>query len=374
MSPSEFSPWVPAESAADWDPPLKRMSMAEARELLKLARETENPSERVGRLLMLRRCLTQTRLLNPRDESSGDSAAGDDSTELDSELSKAIDHALGSNPDLGGLEDAVALEIRLLDHRVGGNSPGVWEHKGHARPEGPGFPGAYGDFVDGMWHMETRHPEAGVNHLTDALREARDLPDAHRLITRELLPALYAAAHDERLIKVGRSLVDALSMSGKQVFDLGWALHWMARAHEREENWKECVECARESNLQLFRFGASQQARTIGVNYYLVARGMVELDEWGEAAALAQLSLRSLAFTEDYPGRADALVVLARCLAAFDGEKPTADARGVLTRLLEDRPAVAGGDVFYEGVEERLTGLGPGPVSDRPGKKGSTKA
>lgn len=370
MSSSEFSPWVPRGPETEWRTPLKRLTLDEARKLLAAARGAAEPAERVSRLLALRRCLAQTWRLNHAGESSEETEATDALAKVAATVSSAIESALKQEPDLGGAEEAVSLEVRLLDHRAGGNKPGAGELDGHAAPEGPRLSGAYGDFVRGMWQSEVRHPAAGVEVLTRALHEAQNIPDAQRLITRELLPVLHAAGHDEKLIVAARSLVDALSMSGKQAFDLGWALHWLARAHEHEGNWKECVECARESNLQLFKYGASQQARPVGTNYYLVARGMVELDEWGEAAALAQLSLRSLPFTEEYPGRADALVVLARCLASFEGDKPAADARGILTRLLDERPPVAGADAFYEEVEKRLADLGPGPVSEPPGRKG----
>lgn len=367
MSPGEFSPWTPSGPDSEWTTPLKRIGVAEAKELMRRARSADDPAERLSRLLALRRCVAQTLLLNHVEASNDDPESGAELVPVAAEISGIIRKQLAA-AEVGEASKAVAVEIQILDLRAGGQAAEGRAIDSHSAPEGPLLSGAYGDYARGMWQSEAHHPAAGVDELTRALHEAENHPDAQRLITRELMPVLHAAGRDEKLMAVANSLVKALSMAGKQVFDLGWALHWLAQAHERRENWRECVESARESNLQLFKYGASQHARPIGTNYYLVARGMVELDEWGEAAALAQLSLRSLPFTEAYPGRANALVVLARCLASFDGDKPSADARGILTRLLDERPPVAETDAFYEGVEERLEALGPGPVSEQPGK------
>jgi hypothetical protein len=363
MTPGSFSPWNRGDQGAR---PQKRLGTDEAALRLDEAVRVPEIGERVTCLLALRRSLDLTWKLNP-DEIADETGSV---CTIARNVSALIVEAIASSTaaELEAFGPPLLLEVRILDRRLGdrpsdGGAPG-----GGDLPDPASFQGAYGTYVAGLSHAEKGEAEEAARLLGEAMDAAGDDPEARVVIARELLPTLHAAGDDAALIARGRPLVQSLSMAETQRFDLGWALHGLARAHEREENWRECVECARESNLQLFGFGASQKCRTIGTNYYLVARGMVELDEWGEAAALAQLSLGSLSFESGYPGRADALVVLARCLEAFEGEKPKADARGILTRLLEDRPPVANAESFYKNVEAKLKALGPGPVSERPGK------
>lgn len=367
MKASGFSPWRSGSSGMPEGH--KRLELDQAQALLSEAGSpvTEGGST-LSRLLELRRLWGIALELNP----DGDPGGEGPGARFAREVSAAIRRRLEGIELEGDQAQALRLEVELLDRRLtrGRGEGRTGEAGGEASaapPEGPFLEGAYGAYVRGLRCAAEGRPAGAAEAFSEALKLTPEQPEAERGITRELLPVLFESGDDARLIVGAAGLAKALSMSGRELFDLGWALHWLARAQERQGEWRHCVESARESNLRLFQFGASQHARTIGVNYYMVARGMAEQGEWGEAAALAQLSLRALGFTTQYPGRADALSVLAQCLEAFGEEKPLADARGILHRLLEERPAVAKAETFYPLLSRRLELLGPGPISPRPG-------
>ena len=141
-------------------------------------------------------------------------------------------------------------------------------------------------------------------------------------------------------------------------FELGMAHQYLGHALDARGEWHQSVDAARQGNFLLFRWGAPQTDRAIGVGCYLVAHGMSKTDEWGEAAMLAKLSLRALEFCEEKPSRADALFLLAEVLPHLGDDGANRDGvREILTNLLNDKPAVADAESFFAGVSERLASL-----------------
>ncbi len=358
MKDRPFSPWISDRETAAKSMLQRKLAVDDAVSRREQAEGESDVGERIALLFALRRALDRTLRLNPEEPSEG----GGELSRLARTVSSSILDCLSEATPIEEYARPLRLELQLLDQRLPDPSSSVKEVDIDPLLDASPFKDPYGRFVAGMAHAAAGEAKEAALLLGEAMDATQEDSAAECLIALELFPALYRAGEDEKLIARGRPLVASLSTEEARRFDLGWTLHWLARAHERREDWRECVEAARESNLQLFRFGASQKASTIGTNYYLVARGMVELEEWGEAAALAQLSLRSLPFVSEYPGRANALMVLVRCLESFEGEKPKADARGIVTRLLEDRPAVADAESFYESVEMKREAHGPGTV------------
>lgn len=373
MQTAAFQVWEPAAGDADWEMPGKRLSPESAQGLLDraLAALEPVPGGRGGlagaeRLLALRRQLARTLTLNsdPAEEATGRLTGL--ARRSSGALHEALD-ALGISP---AIRRAVHEETRLMDRELAppemADAGAANRDDDPAQGDGTAPAPAYAEWVRGRRMVgEGRWAEA-LEALDRAASAGNGEPGGRDAISLARLPPLFALDRDEELIHEGRALVERMAAGTPPLFELGMASHWMARAEERRANWGACVEAARESNLQLFRFGASQRCRTIGENYYRVARGMAELEEWGEAAMLAQLSLRALEFDGRRPSRADALFVLAGCLRAFGGEKALADARGILTRLLEGRPSVADPEEFFRKAKRLLDEIGPGQVSAQP--------
>lgn len=373
MQSAVFNAWDPAAGDAGWEMPGKRLAPEAARSLLELALVPLEPAAGgqgglagAERLLALRRQLAQTLALNadPAEEATGLLGA------LARRSSGALGGALDDADVSPAIRSAVHEEIRLMDRELAALETADAEpaRRGADAAQGDGAAPAtaYGEWVRARWLAgEGRWAEA-LEALDRAVSAGDEEPQGRDAMSLARLPLLFALHREEEMIREGQSLVERLAARAARLFEAGMTWYWMACAQERSLNWRACVEAARESNLQLFRFGASQRCRTIGENYYRVARGMAELEEWGEAAMLAQLSLRALEFVSRSPGRADALFVLARCLRAFGEEKALADARGILTRLLAGRPAVADPEEFFGKAKRLLDEIGPGRVAAQP--------
>jgi tetratricopeptide (TPR) repeat protein len=365
MAAEVFHPWRPAADGRAGELP-RRLTVTEAHAQLDASVAAGAPPiVRLGRLLELRRGLARTLLLNHESTEDGRVEGAELARAISGKLRRELEG--GAPPD--ALAPWIAFEVELLDVELSDLDGSGGEAMAGPPRESADAAAGYAAWLIGRWQERKGDAAGAVAEFERALETAGDIAEARDTIELSRLSALYRAGEFRRCIGDGRALISRHAMAGTNVWLLGMAHHWCGRAFEREADWKECVEAARESNLQLFRFGASQRSRIIGINYYLVALGMAELEEWGEAAALAQLSLRALRFEARSPSRADGLFVLARCLQAFGGEKAQADARGVLTRLIEGRPEVADPGAFYERVAKVLEELGPGPVADQPKSK-----
>jgi hypothetical protein len=165
--------------------------------------------------------------------------------------------------------------------------------------------------------------------MANAMANARG-PSARTVVGTRLIDERRKLGQWSRLkSEAGRILADA-SDADSYRYAIGRMHRAMAAAFARRGRWRDAVESARRSNFVWFAFGASQEARPVGLNYLCVAEGMAELREYPEAMLLAGLSLRALKTPTPRPGKLDALTLLAEMRARLgDREEAARIARAV---------------------------------------------
>lgn len=350
MTSHPINPWIAPWDFSEPSIPPRRIRLDDAASLVRSIGEMGDASRAAEFALALRRQMQKTLELNFDLESEENRQLADLAFECTEALTESLRKA-------GGPSIPVELEALVLDDRIRERlgdkaGPDATEEIKANLDTGESSPEylAYTSYVRGLMDAQSGNFESATEHFEDAL--AIDVPpSAKATISVELARALLDLGDLERARTAAEELQNVCATLKHTEYELGWAHHALATAFTKEEEWHKSVDAARESNFQFFRFGASQSRRVVGVNYHLVARGMYELEEWGEAAMLAQLSLRSLEFDVHWPSRADSLLLMAKCMSHF-GE--IEKAKGILTQLIEERQRAPDAEAIRSEAEALL--------------------
>lgn len=323
MSAYGFDPWRSPETNGDWLLPVARLKQDDAERLLQALSHDLPWGVFASRSLALGRELRRYLPLEPLPSLRPKVLLGKLTERFlargdQTQFTKPLDRAVRAEVMLFGFakaEDAKAIDTRELMRALEKCEPT-----------------SYADFVLGMHEHRMHRAELAVRFFECAHRSATD--EAARVIILSRL--IEAEADLERYDRMQLHADELLHAARAQNDDYGiaHAQHYRALALFDREQWPELVEASRESNYHYFQFGGVQASRRIGVNTFLTAKGMAMLEEWGEVAALAGLSLKGLLSWTEWPTKADAAFLLAEAVSHFDRE----GAIKVLDRIVEECP------------------------------------
>lgn len=338
---ASFDPWQIPEGSPSWALPATRLESAQARDLLERLNK-ESPGDGLARAVALLRQLRMSSEVGYGPEDEGRRELADIAAECSSRF-------VGDGRPAGpapSLRAAVEAEMAVLGRemaRLAGTEHSAPDFASRASIReledrtAQCEPKSYRSFVLGRMERIAGRMSKAARRLRAALDQEAGAPGRIAILLesletrRRLGHVRVADAQTDRLLAL---CVPGAGNPAAQ-YETAMAHHHYALSFHHRRMWAETVEAARLANFHLFRFRASQSARRVGINYYLVAKGMFEQREWSEAGLLAGLSLRSLRSWSAWPTKAEAIMILANSKRRY-GDKE--GARKALEGLIHQCP------------------------------------
>lgn len=345
MGGNRIDPWSEPASQDGWALPEGALKPDRARELYAGLRDGAPASLSVHRALALARRLGQSLI----------AAWGSDDRERTAELIRlgsacsqfvcaASEEAPLAEPLMwAAIAEANALGIEFREFAAADPTDTIAAVR--ARMDGPADepeekmdgcdPWSYRCYALGRRERALGRPVRALRYLGEGLHVEKRGAEARTAILSTMVELRWRLKQSRKLEAENGELLALLEGRPACEFDLSLAHHYRALGAYERERWPEVIDAARESNLRLFRFGAVQSSRRIGVNTFMTARGLGEQREWGEAALLAGLSLKALHSWEHWPSRGEA------ALLAIEAKRRIGDregARQLLRFLMEQIP------------------------------------